>query len=407
MMRGIVLALTIVAAASAENFEIHPKRFRVGPNPSSIAIADLNGDGIPDLLSSNRGRLMDIREERPAGDHISYLVGGADLTFESQPPLPVGFGPYKLVVANIDALKAPDVVVASFHDARQRDLTLLRNIGDGLFEPHTFSITDDGLRYMRDRDAEGLPLFSMPGLTSLAIADVNRDGYRDAIATGWSSDVLVVFPGHPDLYFDAPELIELGGGPRDLVLGDLDADGELDAAIALYNKDAVALLKGDGRGHFDLVDRFSAHGPTPNVLRIGDINNDGLIDLVVAHADGDDTVAVFYNEGGFAFSVAQEIRLGEDKFQREYDPSDIVCEDLTGDGKTDIALACPAARAVVVLTNTSNGQDVPQKFDAESFVFDDGEPHAIASADLNGDARTDLATGLWSADAIALLIGKP
>jgi hypothetical protein len=227
------------------------------------------------------------------------------------------------------------------------------------------------------------------------------------MATGWSSDVLVVFPGHPDRYFDSPEMVELGGGPRDLVLGDLDADGELDAAIALYNNDAIALLKGDGKGHFDLVDRFSARGPAPNVLRLGDINGDGRMDLVVAHGDGDDTIAVFYNDGGFAFSVAQEIRIGEDKFQREYDPSDIVCEDLTGDGTTDLALACPAARAVVVLENTSSGRDVPQKFDAAKFVFEDGEPHAIASADLNSDGRPDLAAGLWKADAIALLIGKP
>ena len=109
---------------------------------------------------------MDVREERPAEDHISYLIGRPDLAFESQPPLPCGFGPYRVVVANIDALKAPDILAVSFHAVRNRDLTLLRNIGDGLFEPHSFSVPDDGLKYVQERDAEGLPLFSTPGLTA-------------------------------------------------------------------------------------------------------------------------------------------------------------------------------------------------------------------------------------------------
>ncbi len=405
-MRSVFLALALAATASAETFETHSKQFRVGPNPVSIVIADMNGDGIEDILTANRGRLMDVREERPAEDHVSYLIGRADLAFEPQPPLPCGFGPYQVVVANIDALKAPDIVVASFHAARNRDLTLLRNIGDGLFEPHSFDVVDDGLHYTQERDAEGLPLFTMPGLTSLAIADIDHDGYRDALATGWSSDVLVLFPGHPDRYFDLPELMDLNGGPRDLVLRDLDGDGELDAAVALYNNDAIALLKGDGKGHFDLVDRISARGPMPNVLRYADINGDGRGDLIVAHGEGDDTIAVFINEGAFKFTISQEIRLGKDRFQREYDVRDIVCADLSGDGKTDLALACPAARAVIVLRNESSGRGVPQQFAQEDYVFESGEPHALAVEDLNADGRPDIAAALWKADAVALLINK-
>jgi hypothetical protein len=402
----LVIALAIPCLSHADTFDVHSKRFRVGPHPTSVVIADMNGDGIPDLLTSNRGRLMDIREERPAEDHVSYLIGRGDLVFESQPPLPCGFGPYQVVVANIDALKAPDVIVASFHAVRNRDLTLLRNIGDGLFEPHSFSVVDDGLRYTQERDAEGLPLFSTPGLTSLAIADIDRDGYRDAVATGWSSDVIVVFPGHPEDYFDTPEMIELNGGPRDLVLRDLDGDGELDLAVSLYNADAIALLRGDGEGHFELADRIPAFGEAPHTLRYGDVNGDGRGDFIVLHAQGDDAVTVLYGEGGFGFSVGQNIRLGENRFQREFGVRDVVCADFTGDGKCDLILACPDAGSVLLLRNVSHGSSIPQEFETETYQFEDAEPYALDAQDLNGDEKPDVAVALWKDNAIGLLIAN-
>ncbi len=407
MMRWFAFAFALVTvSASAQTFQLQSKRFRVGPNPTSVAIADINGDGIPDLLTSNRGRLMDVRDERPAEDHVSYLIGRADLTFDAQPPLPCEFGPYRVVVANIDALKAPDIVVASFHAVRNRDLTLLRNIGDGLFEPHSFTVPDDGLQYVQDRDAEGLPLFTTPGLTSLAIADIDRDGYRDAIATGWSSDVLVMFPGHPDLYFGAPEMLELAGGPRDLLLRDLDADGELDLAVALYSGNAIALLKGDGKGHFDLIDRIPSGGAWPNALRHADVNEDGRGDLVVIHAQGDDAVVVHYGEGKFGYSVAQSIRLGADRFRRELGVRDVACADFNGDGRTDLALACPDSGTVMVLRNSSAGSTIPQSFATETYAFEDAEPYALEAQDLDGDGRPDLAVALWRANAIGLLTTK-
>lgn len=407
MIRCLTVAFALVTvSAFAQTFQLQPKRFRVGPNPTSVTIANINGDNIPDLLTSNRGRLMDIRDERPAEDHVSYLIGRDDLTFDAQPPLPCGFGPYRVVVANIDALKAPDIVVASFHAVRNRDLTLLRNIGDGLFEPHSFTISDDGLQYVQDRDAEGLPLFTTPGLTSLVVADIDRDGYRDAIATGWSSDVLAIFPGHPDLYFAAPELLELAGGPRDLLLRDLDADGELDLAVALYNGNAIALLKGDGKGHFDLIDRIPSGGAWPNVLRYADVNEDGRGDLVVTHAQGDDTVVVHYGEGKFGYSVAQSIRLGADRFRRELGVRDVACADFNSDGRTDLAIACTDSATVMLLRNSSAGSSIPQSFATETYPFDDAEPYALDAHDLDGDGRPDLAVALWRANAIGLLTTK-
>lgn len=408
MTRAYLLALLGLACFSthADTFLRHPKTFRVGPNPSSIAAADLNGDGLLDIVTSNHGRLADIRDESPANDTISYLLAEGPLQYRSQPPLRSGFGPYEIVIANIDALKAPDIVVVNFHAARNRDLTLLRNIGENLFEPRYFSIPDDKLHYARTRDGDNQPLFSTPGLTSLIIEDVDGDGYRDAIATGWSADVLVFFPGEPNAYFGNPVITELRGGPRDAALADFDNDGKLDLAVTLYSSNEIALLRGDGAGAFTLSERFESRGKLPHKILCVDLNNDGKKDLVVSHTYSNDSVVVFYGEDSFSFPLSQEILLGSDRNKLEYDIRDIAVADFTGNGRMDIALACKEASAVVLLKNVSKGRGMPQSFTEEVYTYKGGRPYALCVGDFNQNQKPDLAVALWGANAVALLLNE-
>ncbi len=238
---------------------------------------------------------------------------------------------------------------------------------------------------------------------------VLRDGYRDAIATGWSSDVIVQFPGHPEKYFADPIITSLAGGPRDLVLEDLDGDGALDLAVTLYNSDEIAILKGSGTGKFDLIDKISARGKMPQRIRAADVNGDRRRDLVVSYAQSDDCVVLFYGDGNFRFEMSQEIRLGADRFRRDVGVQDIVIRDFNADDKADIALACSDAGAVILLRNASDGKSLPLKFEQEVFPFDGGAPHALAAEDISipRDGRPDLAVALWGADSIALLINQP
>lgn len=403
---ALILIMTPSLGAYADTFIRYPKTFRVGPSPISIAAADLDGDGIPEILTANRGRLADVRDEHPAGNTVSFLAARNPLEYRALPPLRTGLGPYQIVIANIDALKAPDIVVANFHATRNRDLTLLRNIGENLFEPHHFSISDDLLTYRRMRDSEGHPVFSKPGLTSLIIEDIDQDGYRDAIATGWSADVLLYFPGHPEAYFSGPIITELPGGPRDMATGDFDGDGKADLAVTLYSDNEIALLRGDGTGAFTLVDRFKSRGNLPHKIRWADINKDGKNDLIVSHAHADDSIVVFFGNESFSFPLSQEIILGDSRQKLEFEIRDMVVADLTGNGRVDIALACHEASAVILLKNTSKGTDYPQSFSQEVYRFDGGRPHALCIGDFNQDDHPDLAVALWEADAVALLLGK-
>lgn len=401
-----LLTALVCASAAGQTFTRHSKWFKVGPNVTAIAAADLNGDGLPEIVTADRGKLADPREERPAQNQLSYLVAQGNLEYLPQPQLPTGFAPYAITVANIDALKAQDLVVANFLATRDRDLTLLRNLGNHLFEPIHFSVPDEGMRYTKMRDGDGLPVFTTPGLTSLAVVDLDGDGYRDVVATGWCSDVIVFFPGVADTYFGDPVLSPAPGGPRDVKTADFDGDGTPDLATTLYSTNEIALWRGDPSGRFTEAARFSSRGRLPQKILIADLNGDAKQDLIVSHSHADDSIVIFFGDGGFKFSVSQEIMLGKERRAIEYGIKDIVVADFNRDGKADLAAACHDARKVVVLINTSKDNRVPQSFSRETYRYDDARPQVLCVSDFNVDGKPDLGVALWDANSVALLLGR-
>lgn len=392
-------------SAGSEVFKKQGKMIPVGPNPTAMVAAHLNGDDILDIVTADLGRLNDPRDnERPANDELSLLLGQKDGTYVRQ-PLRVEFGPHALAVANMDAQKGPDILVGCFHATRNRDLVLLRSIGEGLFEPLSFSVPDDGLTYVRQRDSSDTPLFTTPGITSLALADFNADGFRDVVATGWSSDVLIYFPGVAEKYFAEPRTIPAPGGPRDIQAVDINSDGRLDLVTTMYSSGEVALWQGDGAGSFAPATRFSSRGRLPHKVRVVDINRDDKLDLVVTHCYSEDSIVIFYGDGNFGFSLSQDVVLGKDHDILEEEIRDAVVDDFDGNGRTDIALACHGSGRVAVFINASGDASLPQTFQRESYSFTDAKPRVLCVGDFNGDGGKDIAVGLWQANAVTLLMG--
>lgn len=404
----------IAVAASprtvADVFTRHPKWFQVGPNPCAIVAEDLNGDGIPEIVTADRGSMTSPREERPANDELSLLESRGVLVYEAKPPLRAGFAPYAVVAANIDALKAPDLVVGSFHDPRRRHLTLFRNLGENGFETLSFAVPETGLRYQRLRDNDGEPIYTVPGITSLAVREINRDEFRDAIATGWSSDVLIFFPGDRDAYFGQPSLISAPGGPCDVQIADLNGDGSLDLVTSMYNSGEIVVWKGDGTGAFSETARFSSRAPLPHKVRVADLNGDGRLDIAVSHCFTSDSVVLFFGdaEPSFSFSTSQEIPMNPNDNRQSVDDEirDLLVRDFNGDGRMDFAAACYASRRVCLFLNESGGPGIPLRFHRETYTYKDARPRALASADFNGDGKTDIAVTLWEANAVALLLAN-
>src|SRR5262249_19399457 len=155
----LFLALTVPAHAeplfSAPFFP-----YGTGSSPRSVAIADLNADGRPDLVVANYN-----------SNSVSVLLGIGDGKFGLKTDYGTGTGPSSVAIADLTRDGRPDLAVA---DSISNSVSVLLGPGDGTFALHVDYFTGSG-----------------PG--SVAIADFNADGRPDlATANSTYSNVSVL-----------------------------------------------------------------------------------------------------------------------------------------------------------------------------------------------------------------------
>ncbi len=203
--------------------------FFTGTNPVGITVADVNGDGRPDLVVANKG-----------SNDVSILLNqpqGSSLTFTPGPRLKAGAGPVSTVVQDVNGDGKPDVLVSN---SLSNNVMLLPGVGGGFFNdtsPTTFAVgTNPGPIFVGNFDGQPDLVTVNAGSNSLTlisdftgpdpvITTISSGGLDPVTAFAFSSgsgfDDLVVgqqrrrHPGpvrggrrrpEPDLHRDRPDL---------------------------------------------------------------------------------------------------------------------------------------------------------------------------------------------------------
>jgi hypothetical protein len=243
----------------------------------------------------------------------------------------------------------------------------------------------------------------------MAIGDLNRDGKLDlAIASHDSYGVtLLLGDGRGGLAVAPnPVVMRLGEHPHThgLAIADMNRDNNPDLVNVNNSDNDVSIALGDGRGNFTRAPQSPFPvGPSPYPFAVGDVNNDGWMDIVAtASATGPSrrqqlplsralTLLLADGKGGFA-SRQLPIRTGEPWFA--------AIGDLNGDGKADIVATHHELNAVTVMIGNGRGDFV----EAQSSPFDFGlSLYHIAIADVNRDAKNDVIA--TSGDSIRVMLG--
>jgi hypothetical protein len=372
------------------------------PDPSrfagDVAIADLNGDGYPDLATGT----VSIAFGTASGKFrapVNYTINNNAPTFN-------------LALADLKNDGRLDILTDS-----QDSVSVLLNAGHGGYEDGLpVKITGGtGCGASADFNGDGLPDLAVNGLSPsgitillgtgkatspftmgetiagngigcLVTGDVNGDGIPDLVAPADGNSV-VTYLGKGDGTFTLKSMTSTPSGGY-IALGDFNHDGKLDFVTS-----GNLLARGNGDGTFQTPVPYI---PNPlsggfSNLAVGDINNDGWPDVVLTNTDFPyQNLYVLLNnqQGGF---TSVPTSFGEDTTQA-------IITDLNSDGNLDLIISSGGGADVYLGNGT--GQF--------TFQINLGNPaHAGGFnmiSDLNGDGIPDI--GVLAADTLAIFFGK-
>ena len=387
-------------------------RYAAGYAAGYIDVADVDGDGNPDLLAAG-----------PPGSTVTVLRGRPDGTFHPPEPFVSGPGAWQIVTGDFDRDGKVDFVTLDYNANNVWAMSFVPGNGDGTFQTcrafHTGSV---------------VPVL-YPGLavSGGAVADLNRDGKPD----------VVVIQKHPDANstdlalmlndgtgrLAVPLLVDTGmmqwtGNPT-FAIGDVNNDGEPDIVVLpsfpLSPTGESFLGDGSGRlsapisfpvaalgqptlGHFlggtnlDLfVPRDSEAWVFPgngdgtfgagiqssveaNNVLVGDLNGDGKSDYISSFVG---SVSVCLNDGTGRFTCAP---IGGDSGNAA------ALADFNGDGKLDLLLTTDTGTQ----TRFGNGEGTfgaPVNFTMIPLPIPPAEAEPVSTADFDGDGKLDVAFG--------------
>jgi len=336
--------------------------YEVGNTPSSVAIADLNDDGIADMVVANYG-----------DSTITILFGAGDGSFGDATNYAVGVNPNSVAIGDFNGDGIADLAVANVND---NTVSILLGSGYGNFDEKT------------DFDVGSNPY-------SIAIGDFNGDGKADLAATN-CADTLSISLGNGDGTFGVASSYAVGSFAMSIAVGDINGDRIADIAVANSGDNNVSILLGNGTGSFATATNFTV-GHNPNSVVIDDFNKDGKADLAVANVN-DNTVSILLGNGTGGFGTATNFAVGR------Y-PYSVVVGDFNGDGNTDLAAGTGGVKSISILLGDGEGSFSP-KLD-----FGIGRyPSSVVVGDFNGDGKADMVmthTNDDNLNTISILIIAP
>jgi hypothetical protein len=366
------------AACVPDTYFTPPVSLTTGTNPLFAALADLDADGIPDLVVSN-SNFLHGGISRVA---IRRGLGGGD--FAAPALLASGLEPHGIVIRDFDGDGALDLAIANtesgFIAIHRGQKTA--GVANGTFGPPEVVST------------AGKPF-------QITCGDFNEDGILDLAAAINDLPRVSVMLGQGaggigDGTFGAPQTHPLAHLGVAIEQGDFDNDGNLDLVATEYLNGTIAFLRGGGNGSFAAPVHIAA-GPEPFDLEVLDYDGDERLDLAVANSSSGG-VHVLRGLGGGSFGVATTLASGNS--------SSVEALDVDGDGVTDLLVSqtAGASRMRLYLGAGAGGVGIGSWVEQPPIAMS-SDPYQVVATDLDGDAAPDLVVTHFLANDVSVLLG--
>jgi FG-GAP-like repeat len=382
--------ITVLPGNGAGGFGTPLLTTGASPRIFFLSSADLNGDGIPDLLVSS---FVD-----PVASQVWINQGNG--TFSAGQVLEQIVGasqPLTSVLFDADGDGKIDAIVGTGYGV----LNLFRGNRDGTFSttPISFGVGD-------------LPF-------GLAVVDVDGDGNQDLIASGFlgtgfltgspAGNLLSVLRGDGKGNFGPAKVYRGDVSAFSLALGDFNGDGHIDVVTANQDSDSAVVFLNDATGGFgDPQGEWigyaygSANAPITDLISV-DVNGDGFKDLALLEHPSQ-TSPNFYQlttmlndkAGHFLLPVRSDAVGALISF------GDLVFADFRNTGKPDfLAIGSGSSNSLITFAaNAGLGS-----FGPPAIATPSGAEGTLAVGDFNGDGKLDFVAGngdAQGADAIQI-----
>jgi len=338
------------------------RNYVIGEQTERQAVADLNGDGILDIVS------VDTQNNA-----IRVLLGKANGTFQNPVSYATGNGPSGLVIRDLQGTFFQSIAVANYIDGT---VSVFLNNGNGTFQ--------NRVDYPVGR-----------GPVALASADFENDGAYDLAVVNSLDNTITELSNDTGGNFTTFRTIATGPNPVDIAVGDFDGDGILDFAVANFGNYAgntVSIIYGG----ITRVDQTTDAGPQ-SVIAV-DVNRDGILDLVTANGCGHaatcgrpGTVSVLLGNGNRTFQSAVNYDAGSYPFA-------VVAANFRNGSALDLAVTDLDSGNIDILYGNGHGT-----FSQGPLIPTNSRPTGLAVGDINNDGKLDLVVGGTSPSQLTIM----